>query len=322
MTTRTAAIAISADAVHWRHVAALRWARLTGPRPSVTSRAADRGHYCGRWTRNPPNRRNQKNTQSGASQMWGGRFAAGPAAIMQQINASIDVDKRLYKEDIEGSLAHAAMLVKQGILTQADGDAIADGLARIRKEIDQGKFEFQIALEDIHMNVESRLKELIGDAAGRLHTARSRNDQVATDFRLWVRARDRRHGGRAEGPDPRADRPRRGACRDGDAGLHASAAGAARHLRPSSDGLCGDAGPRSRPPRRLPRAAERMPAGRRRARRHVVSDRSRTRRPRRSASTGRPPIRWTACRAATSRWNIWRRCRSSARICRASPKRS
>ncbi len=119
--------------------------------------------------------------------MWGGRFAAGPAAIMQQINASIDVDKRLYKEDIEGSLAHAAMLVKQGILTQADGDAIADGLARIRKEIDQGKFEFQAALEDIHMNVESRLKELIGDAAGRLHTARSRNDQVATDFRLWVR---------------------------------------------------------------------------------------------------------------------------------------
>ncbi|HEV8388606.1 MAG TPA: argininosuccinate lyase, partial [Dongiaceae bacterium] len=87
-----------------------------------------------------------KNTQSGASQMWGGRFAAGPAAIMQQINASIDIDKRLYKEDIEGSLAHAAMLVKQGILTQADGDAIADGLRRIRQEIDQGKFEFQVAL--------------------------------------------------------------------------------------------------------------------------------------------------------------------------------
>ncbi len=128
-----------------------------------------------------------KNTQSGASRMWGGRFGGGPAEIMQQINASIDVDKRLYKEDIEGSLAHAAMLVQQGILTAADGAAIADGLQRIRKEIDQGRFEFQVALEDIHMNVESRLKDLIGDAAGRLHTARSRNDQVATDFRLWVR---------------------------------------------------------------------------------------------------------------------------------------
>ena len=90
--------------------------------------------------------------------MWGGRFAAGPAAIMQQINASIDVDKRLYKEDIEGSLAHAAMLVQQGILTAADGAAIADGLQRVRTEIDQGKFEFQVALEDIHMNVEQRLR--------------------------------------------------------------------------------------------------------------------------------------------------------------------
>jgi argininosuccinate lyase len=135
----------------------------------------------------PSKRADKTNTPSGASRMWGGRFAAGPAAIMQQINASIDVDKRLYKEDIEGSLAHAAMLVKQGILTKADGDAIAGGLQRIRKEIDQGRFEFQLALEDIHMNVESRLRELIGDAAGRLHTARSRNDQVATDFRLWVR---------------------------------------------------------------------------------------------------------------------------------------
>jgi argininosuccinate lyase len=161
--------------------------RLTGPRPSVTSRGQS-GTILRAMDKKPSKPATQKNTQSGASQMWGGRFAAGPAAIMQQINASIDVDKRLYKEDIEGSLAHAAMLVKQGILTQADGDAIADGLQRIRKEIDQGKFEFQTALEDIHMNVEQRLKELLGDAAGRLHTARSRNDQVATDFRLWVRS--------------------------------------------------------------------------------------------------------------------------------------
>jgi len=124
---------------------------------------------------------------AGANAMWGGRFAAGPAAIMQSINASIDIDKRLYAEDIAGSKAHAAMLVKQGILTAADGAAIAQGLDKIKAEIDAGDFVFKTALEDIHMNVEARLRELIGDAAGRLHTARSRNDQVATDFKLWTR---------------------------------------------------------------------------------------------------------------------------------------
>ncbi len=122
-----------------------------------------------------------------ANEMWGGRFAAGPAAIMQQINASIGVDKRLYAEDIAGSLAHAAMLAKQGIITETDGAAIAKGLAQVKAEIEAGSFEFKVALEDIHMNVEQRLKELIGEPAGRLHTARSRNDQVATDFKLWVR---------------------------------------------------------------------------------------------------------------------------------------
>jgi len=119
--------------------------------------------------------------------MWGGRFAAGPAAIMQQINASIGVDKRLYAEDIQGSLAHAAMLAKQGIITETDAAAIAKGLSQVKAEIEAGNFEFKVALEDIHMNVEQRLKELIGEPAGRLHTARSRNDQVATDFKLWVR---------------------------------------------------------------------------------------------------------------------------------------
>ncbi|MBI2241625.1 MAG: argininosuccinate lyase [Magnetospirillum gryphiswaldense] len=122
-----------------------------------------------------------------ASSMWGGRFAGGPAAIMQRINASIDFDKRLYAQDIRGSKAHCRMLVKQGILTQADGDAILAGLDQVLAEIEAGSFPFSMALEDIHMNVESRLAELIGEAAGRLHTARSRNDQVATDFRLWVR---------------------------------------------------------------------------------------------------------------------------------------
>ena len=123
----------------------------------------------------------------GANAMWGGRFAAGPADIMARINASIDVDRRLYAQDIAGSLAHCAMLVKQGILTPQDGDAIQRGLQQVLGEIEEGRFRFRHDLEDIHMNVESRLAELIGPAAGRLHTARSRNDQVATDFRLWVR---------------------------------------------------------------------------------------------------------------------------------------
>jgi len=122
-----------------------------------------------------------------ANPLWGGRFAMGPAELLSQINASIDFDKRLYGEDITASKAHAAMLAKVGILTAADARAIAKGLDRIRDEIEAGRFEFKTALEDIHMNVESRLAELIGPAAGRLHTARSRNDQVATDFRLWVR---------------------------------------------------------------------------------------------------------------------------------------
>jgi argininosuccinate lyase len=119
--------------------------------------------------------------------MWGGRFAGGPAAIMQRINASIDFDRRLYAQDIRGSQAHCRMLVRQGILTEADGAAIVQGLDRVRQEIESGDFPFRHELEDIHMNVEARLAELIGEAAGRLHTARSRNDQVATDFRLWVR---------------------------------------------------------------------------------------------------------------------------------------
>lgn len=122
-----------------------------------------------------------------ANEMWGGRFAAGPAAVMQEINASIDVDRRFAAEDIRGSKAHATMLAAQGIITEADRDAILDGLTRIEAEIAEGRFSFKAELEDIHMNVEARLKELIGEPAGRLHTARSRNDQVATDFRLWLR---------------------------------------------------------------------------------------------------------------------------------------
>ncbi|GLQ54195.1 argininosuccinate lyase [Devosia nitrariae] len=119
--------------------------------------------------------------------MWGGRFSSGPDAVMEEINASIGFDKRLYRQDIAGSIAHARMLAETGILTQNDRDAIVAGLAEVEAEIEAGTFTFSRALEDIHMNVEARLKEKIGEAAGRLHTARSRNDQVATDFRLYVR---------------------------------------------------------------------------------------------------------------------------------------
>ena len=125
--------------------------------------------------------------QNTANAMWGGRFASGPDEIMTRINTSIEFDQRLYAQDIAGSVAHCQMLVRQGIVSEADGDAILSGLDIILQEIESGRFEFNAALEDIHMNVESRLHELIGDAAGRLHTARSRNDQVATDLRLWVR---------------------------------------------------------------------------------------------------------------------------------------
>src|SRR3974390_1267302 len=122
-----------------------------------------------------------------SNKMWGGRFASGPDAIMEEINASIDFDKNLYRQDILASKAHADMLAKQGIIAAEDAKAIAHGLDTILSDIEAGRFTFKRALEDIHMNVEGRLAELIGPAAGRLHTARSRNDQVATDFRLWVR---------------------------------------------------------------------------------------------------------------------------------------
>ncbi len=119
--------------------------------------------------------------------MWGGRFATGPADIMEEINASIDFDRKLAAQDIAGSLAHVAMLAAQGVVAKADADAIAAGLNQVKGEIEAGTFAFSRALEDIHMNVENRLAELIGPAAGRLHTARSRNDQIAVDFKLWVR---------------------------------------------------------------------------------------------------------------------------------------
>ena len=119
--------------------------------------------------------------------LWGGRFASGPGALMEQMNASIEFDKALYTQDIEGSRAHCTLLGSVGILSDDDCNAILKGLDTIQNEIESGDFVFSPALEDIHMHIESRLIELVGDPGARLHTARSRNDQVATDFRLWVR---------------------------------------------------------------------------------------------------------------------------------------
>jgi argininosuccinate lyase len=126
-------------------------------------------------------------TDKTANKMWGGRFAMSPAEVMEEINASIGFDKALAPQDIRASKAHAAMLAAQGIISKDDARKIVAGLDRVLQEIESGRFTFSRALEDVHMNVESRLKDLIGEPAGRLHTARSRNDQVATDFKLWVR---------------------------------------------------------------------------------------------------------------------------------------
>ena len=130
---------------------------------------------------------NTEPRNAAANAQWGGRFAAGPSVIMGEINASIGFDRKLWRQDIRGSLAHAAMLARAGIIAPADEQAIRDGLAAIGAEIAAGRFSFEADLEDIHMNIEARLTDRIGEAGKRLHTARSRNDQVATDFRLWVR---------------------------------------------------------------------------------------------------------------------------------------
>ena len=137
--------------------------------------------------KNAPNAQDPKNHESQGQKMWGGRFTARPDEIMQAINVSIDVDKRLWQQDLAGSKAHCAMLARQGIISSEDSQIILNGLETITAEIEAGTFPFRAEFEDIHMNVEARLRELVGPVSGRLHTARSRNDQVATDFRLWVR---------------------------------------------------------------------------------------------------------------------------------------
>jgi argininosuccinate lyase len=133
------------------------------------------------------NDHNSSKDSTEANPMWGGQFNRGPAEIMQKINESISFDYRLYEQDIAGSIAHCTMLMKKKIIPSQDGEVIIQGLKQIQKEIYRGKFNFKKELEDIHMNIESRLHELVGDAAGKLHTARSRNDQVAVDFKLYIR---------------------------------------------------------------------------------------------------------------------------------------
>ena len=167
---------------HGRRISrAVSGARATPRRPARPANAKARGAKA-----RDAKARGAK-AHDGANALWGGRFAGGPAEIMERINASIAFDKRLYAQDIRGSLAHAEMLAAQGIIARKDAAAIKKGLARVLAEIESGRFVFRRSLEDIHMNVEGRLAELIGAPAGRLHTARSRNDQVATDLRLWVR---------------------------------------------------------------------------------------------------------------------------------------
>jgi len=129
----------------------------------------------------------EKKQGSKSNQMWGGHYSVAPAELLQKINASIGFDKKLYSQDIEASMAHAKMLVNQKIISAEDGNNILDGLKRIKRDIEDGLVKWNYALEDIHMNIEARLKKLTGDSASRLHTARSRNDQVATDFKMWVR---------------------------------------------------------------------------------------------------------------------------------------
>ena len=186
-------------------------------------------------------------SQGEGHSLWGGRFSAKPAEIMRAINASIGFDRRLAAEDIAGSKAHAAMLAAVGVITAEDEAAIQAGLDQIAGEIARGEFVFREELEDIHMNVEARLTEIIGPAAGRLHTARSRNDQVALDVRLWTRAACDRARRRARGAAAGAACQGGGARGRPDARLHPPAVGPAGHLRPPPDGLCGDVRPRRRP---------------------------------------------------------------------------
>jgi argininosuccinate lyase len=188
----------------------------------------------------------KKSKKNSSNTMWGGRFEDKPDALLDQINASISIDQRLWRQDIAGSVAHCEMLAKQEIIPKADAQKILKGLAQIEKEIESGSFVFKTELEDIHMNIESRLKEIIGDAAGKLHTARSRNDQVATDFRLWTRDAIDDLSLYITDLHRHAERPCRQAQERPDAGFHAPAGGAADYAGSASRSLRTNAGAGSR----------------------------------------------------------------------------
>ena len=233
---------------------------------------------------------------------------------MQEINASIDFDKALFAAGHRRQPRPCPHAGRSGHHFGGGREADRRGPRHDRgRDRARDSFTFSRELEDIHMHVEARLRELIGDPAGRLHTARSRNDQVATDLRLWVRERaSTRSTARSHAPAAGARREGREIRRRRDAGLHAPAERPARHLRPSPSRLCRDVCARPRPLRRLPQAAERIAARRRGARRHRVSDRPRARRPRRSASTARRRTRSTPSPTAISRWRRWPPPRSAA----------
>ena len=222
--------------------------------------------------------------------MWGGRFAAQPADAMQAINASIDVDKRLWREDIEGSKAHADMLAAQGIITarRQRRDTSRAGPDR-RGNRRRARFPFSAELEDIHLNIEARLTERIGEAGKRLHTGRSRNDQVATDFKLWTMRAAREAADGLRALQKAAASSARRARRLDHAGLHAFADGAADHAGPPPACLRDDVRARPRAHhRRRAGGGVGMPAGRRGAGRHQLQDRSRQRRRMRWAFMRRP----------------------------------
>jgi argininosuccinate lyase len=205
--------------------------------------------------------------------LWSGRFQKETDALVNDFNSSISFDSRLYKEDIAGSLAHAKMLGDCGIISGEDAAAIDKGLREILADIEAGKVEFTADNEDIHMNIETLLTARIGDAGKRLHTARSRNDQVALDFRMYLRGQIGNIIGEILALR-RCSAKRRSKTGSTDhARLHAPAAGAAHHLRAAPAGLRRHVQPRRDPARGLPRADERVPAGLRRPRGHDLSHR-------------------------------------------------
>jgi hypothetical protein len=227
------------------------------------------------------------------SQAWSALFSEPMSELVQRYTSSVGFDHRLWRADIAGSLAHAAMLEAQGVIGATDLADIRRGMAQITEEIESGRFEWKLELEDVHLNIEARLTALVGDAGKRLHTGRSRNDQVATDVRLWLRGEIDRLAPLLCRDAARPGRPGRRAHRDRDARLHPPAGGAAGELCAPPAGLRGDVLARRRAPGRRAQARQPPAAGRGRAGRHQLPAGPRARGARRWASTGCAPTAWT-----------------------------